>query len=90
MLRVLSRWPGMPRKPEQLKSWTIYKVAAKAILLGTVEAPDKRRLSKQRRTNLRQTLGVCTRCRGDDAEREAPPYCRHANSAPLASSSLLR
>ncbi len=33
---------GMPRKPEQLKSWTIYKVAAKAIWLGTVEAPDKR------------------------------------------------
>jgi hypothetical protein len=32
----------MPRKPEQLKSWTIYKVAAKAIWLGTVEAPDKR------------------------------------------------
>jgi hypothetical protein len=32
----------MPRKPEQPKTWTIYKVAAKAILLGTVEAPNKR------------------------------------------------
>jgi hypothetical protein len=33
----------MPRKPESPKptSWNIYKVAAKAILLGTVEAPDK-------------------------------------------------
>ena len=32
----------MPRKPEQLKSWTIYKVAAKAILLGTIEASGKK------------------------------------------------
>ena len=32
----------MPRRPEQPTSWNIYKVAAKAILLGTVEAPDKR------------------------------------------------
>ncbi len=31
----------MPRKPEQPTCWNIYKVAAKAILLGTVEAPDK-------------------------------------------------
>jgi hypothetical protein len=33
----------MSRKPEPTKptSWNIYKVAAKAILLGTVEAPDK-------------------------------------------------
>jgi hypothetical protein len=41
---------GMAKKPEastsaqlppQPKSWTIYKVAAKMIWLGTVEAPDK-------------------------------------------------
>jgi hypothetical protein len=34
---------GMPRKPEPPKatSWSIYKVAAKAIWLGTIEAPDK-------------------------------------------------
>jgi hypothetical protein len=32
----------MPRKPEQPTSWNIYKVAAKAILLGTVEAPGKK------------------------------------------------
>jgi hypothetical protein len=32
----------MPRKPEEPKSWTIYKVAAKAIWLGTVEAPGKK------------------------------------------------
>jgi len=34
----------MPRKPEPPKptSWDIYKVAAKVIWLGTVEAPDKR------------------------------------------------
>ena len=33
----------MPRKPDPAKpkTWTIYKVAAKAISLGTVEAPDK-------------------------------------------------
>jgi len=40
---------GMPRKPEPLKpkTWTIYKVAAEAILLGTVEAPDKRAAIKK-------------------------------------------
>ena len=34
----------MPHKPEppKPKNWTIYKVAAKAIWLGTVEAPDKK------------------------------------------------
>jgi hypothetical protein len=32
----------MPRKPELLKSWNVYKVAAKAIWLGTVDAPDKK------------------------------------------------
>jgi hypothetical protein len=34
----------MSRKPEPPKptSWNIYKVSAKAILLGTVEAPDKK------------------------------------------------
>jgi hypothetical protein len=60
MLRVLSRWPGMPRKPEQLKSWTIYKVAAKAILLGTVEAPDKKAAIKAAAKELRRRLAsVC-------------------------------
>ena len=40
----LANTAGMPRKPEPPKptSWNIYKVAAKAILLGTVEAPDKK------------------------------------------------
>jgi hypothetical protein len=35
----------MPRKPEpppQPKSWNVYKVAAKAIWLGTVKATNKR------------------------------------------------
>jgi hypothetical protein len=34
----------MAKKPEppNLKIWNIYKVAAKAIWLGTVEAPDRR------------------------------------------------
>jgi hypothetical protein len=34
----------MAQKPEppKLKIWNIYKVAAKAIWLGTVEAPDRR------------------------------------------------
>ena len=33
----------MPREPEPPKptSWDIYKVATKAVRLGTVEAPDK-------------------------------------------------
>jgi hypothetical protein len=33
----------MARKPEPPKptSWTVYKLAAKAIRLGTVEAPDE-------------------------------------------------
>jgi hypothetical protein len=37
----------MARKPEQPKTWTVYKVAAKAILLGTIEAsssPESLRL----------------------------------------------
>jgi len=35
---------GMPRNAEPPKptSWNIYKVAAKAIWLGTVEAPNKK------------------------------------------------
>ena len=32
----------MARKPEQPKTWTVYKVAAKAILLGTIEASGKK------------------------------------------------
>ena len=54
----------MPRKPEQLKSWTIYKVAAKVSWLSRL--PTKGLLSKQARKNLRQTHGACTRCRGND------------------------
>jgi hypothetical protein len=40
----LANTSSMPRKPEPPKptSWDIYKVAAKVIWLGTVEAPDKR------------------------------------------------
>jgi hypothetical protein len=30
-----------PEPPPQPKTWNIYKIAAKAIWLGTVEAPDK-------------------------------------------------
>ncbi len=39
----------MPRKPEppKLTNWNIYKVAATAIWLGTVEAPDKRSAIKK-------------------------------------------
>ena len=39
----LANTAGMPRKPEPPKptSWDIYKVATKAVRLGTVEAPDK-------------------------------------------------
>ncbi len=40
-MTALANTAGMPRKPEQPKTWTLYKVAAKAIWLGTVEAPDK-------------------------------------------------
>ena len=32
----------MPRKPEEPKSWNVYKVAAKAIWLGIVETPCKK------------------------------------------------
>ena len=47
MLNLLTLWPilaGMaepPTEPPKLKSWTIYKIAGKAIWLGTVEAGDK-------------------------------------------------
>ena len=34
-------------EPPALKTWTIYKVAAKVIWLGTVEAPDKRSAIKK-------------------------------------------
>jgi hypothetical protein len=45
-LKVLTLRPilaGMPRKPKRPPpaSWNIYKVATKAIWLGTVEASDK-------------------------------------------------
>jgi hypothetical protein len=35
--------PGMAKKPDppKLASWDVYKIAKKAIWLGTVEAPDK-------------------------------------------------
>ena len=55
----------MPRKPEPPKptSWSIYKVAAEAIWLGTVEAPNKGLLSKQRRKYSKPTPGGYTRSR---------------------------
>jgi hypothetical protein len=45
-LNLNSRRPilaGMPRKPKQPAptSWSIYKIAKKAIWLSTVDAPDK-------------------------------------------------
>jgi hypothetical protein len=30
-----------PELPPQLMSWDVYKIAKKAVWLGTVEAPDK-------------------------------------------------
>jgi hypothetical protein len=30
-----------PQPPSRPTSWTIYKIAAKAVRLGTVEAPDE-------------------------------------------------
>jgi hypothetical protein len=36
-----------PTEPPKPKSWTIYKIAGKAIWLGTVEAPDKRAAIKK-------------------------------------------
>jgi hypothetical protein len=30
-----------PEPPPQLTSWDVYKIAKKAVWLGTVEAPDK-------------------------------------------------
>ena len=60
----------MPRKPEPPPPtrWDAYKVAAKAIWLGTVEAPDKgaavRKAAEEFKTE--------TLARGDDPA--APPY----------------
>jgi hypothetical protein len=59
----------MPRKPEQQKTWTVYKVAAKAILLGTVEAPDKKAAIEAGAKEFKTDDGACTRCRCDEAER---------------------
>ena len=47
MLNVHSRWPilvGMATKsePPALSSWDVFRVARKAIWLGTVEATDER------------------------------------------------
>lgn len=41
--RPRDRYCGMVKKPEPPKptSWDVYKIAKKAIWLGTVEAPDK-------------------------------------------------
>jgi hypothetical protein len=41
ILAGMAKPPPEPPTPPQLSSWDIYKVAAKAIWLGTVEAPDK-------------------------------------------------
>jgi hypothetical protein len=42
-LRVPDQYCGMTEKPEPPTpaSWDVYKIAKKAIWLGTVEAPDK-------------------------------------------------
>jgi hypothetical protein len=41
-LRVLDRYCGMKKtEPPTPASWDVYKIAKKAIWLGTVEAPDK-------------------------------------------------
>jgi hypothetical protein len=71
MLNAQSRWPILAawhasQNRRSPTSWNIYKVAKKAVWLGTVEAPDKRLLSKQARKNLRRTHGASTRRRGND------------------------
>ena len=46
----------MPRKPEpppQANTWTIYKIAAKQVWLGTVEAPDEATAIKKAAAELR-------------------------------------
>jgi hypothetical protein len=44
-----------PEPPPQPTSWTIYKIAAKAVRLGTVEAPDA--IEKGRRNSRCRLTG---------------------------------
>jgi hypothetical protein len=84
----------MPRKPEAPKptSWNIYKVDQKAILLGAFKAPNKRAAIEKaaRGVQSRRLAPVRGAAAMMQSGAEAPPHCRHANSAPFASSSLLR
>jgi hypothetical protein len=70
MLNVHSRQPilvGMAKKPEPAQTirWDVYKVAAKAIWLGTVEAPPPATSSCCRASDPR--LGAIGRGRGAGA-----------------------
>jgi hypothetical protein len=58
----------MAKKPESSKpqSWGVYRIAKKAVWLGTVEAPDKAPLSRRPIRNSKPRYGVCRRCSGDD------------------------
>jgi hypothetical protein len=55
--------------PKSRDIWTIYKVAAEAILLGTVEAADKRAAIKKAAEEFKTEAGGYTRCSGDDEMR---------------------
>ena len=66
----------MAKKPEPTKPiiWNVYKIAKKAVWLGTVEAPDKRRCREGR-------SGIQGRCLAAIRDGAAMTPIRNADAA---------
>jgi hypothetical protein len=58
----------MANKPEPPKtiSWNVYKIAKKAIWLGTVEALDKQAAVEKAAQEFKPRCGVCMRWHDDE------------------------
>jgi len=50
-----------PPEPPKLKIWNIWKVAAKAIWLGTIAAPDRRSAIAKGAQEFKPRRGACMR-----------------------------
>jgi hypothetical protein len=62
----------MAKKPEPPMTWTIYKIVAKQIGVGTVEAPDETTATRRRPLNSGFPPPSFTLC-GDDPQERNPP-----------------
>jgi hypothetical protein len=75
-----------PSEPSEPTSWNVYKAVKKAARLGTVEAPDKAAAIEKAAQEFKAEAWAPVRGAAAmmQSGAEAPPYCRHANSAPSA------